>query len=284
MASTSSLPLASASIAAALLVYLLLSRSRRAPIAPIVLPPKEAANGVLRDFVVERVLRRRGALHIFETLPPKHTALVIIDMQHTFLDAGAAVEVPLARGTVGNINALARAVRDRGGRVVWIAHANTVLGAGDNDWAAFRCHFVSGVHRKRYVESLSPGARGQRIWSELMVDKADIVLQKNRYSALIGGSSQLERVLRSADLTTVLLAGCKTDVCVESTGRDAMMLDFGAVIVEDCCAALTHEEHRDACETFVQQFGDVMSSAEVVAALDRGAADCSVTRPRSAIA
>ena len=85
MASTCSLPLASASIAAALLVYLLLSRSRRAPIAPIVLPPKEAANGVLRDFVVERVLRRRGALHIFETLPPKHTALVIIDMQRDFV-------------------------------------------------------------------------------------------------------------------------------------------------------------------------------------------------------
>ena len=106
----------------------------------------------------------------------------------------------------------------------------------------------------------------------------------SRYSALISGASQLERLCRSAQLTTLLLAGVKTDVCVESTGRDAMMLDFHAVVVDDCCASLSVEEHREACETFVQQFGDVMSSAEAVAALDRGARMPEKTTPTSAIA
>ena len=113
--------------------------------------------------------------------------------------------------------------------------------------------------------------------------QGDLVLQKNRYSALVGGSSQLERVCRSANLTTILLAGVKTDVCVESTGCDAMMLDFHCVVVDDCCASLSTDEHRESCETFIQQFGDVMTSAEVVAALDRGAALGAVT-PKSAVA
>ena len=274
-------------VAAALVLAHVLQRKKKPspPVATVVTPPKEAANGVLRPFVVERVMKRRGSLHIFDTLPPRHTAFVIVDMQRTFLDVGAAVEVPLARNIVGSINAMARAVRERGGRVIWIAHANNRLGHGDNDWAAFRCHFVAGDKRERYVASLSPGADGQQIWPELEVqpEAGDLVLTKNRYSALISGSSQLERVLRSAGLTTLLLAGTKTDVCVESTGRDAMMLDFPSVIVEDCCASLTHEEHREACETFVQQFGDVMSSGEAVAALDRGAEHPSLTTPKSAI-
>lgn len=63
-----------------------------------------------------------------------------------------------------------------------------------------------------------------------------------------------------------------------------MMLDFDVVIVEDCCASLSREEHRDACETFLQcvlsrgilnftrrQFGDVMTSGEVAEALEKGA-------------
>ena len=68
---------------------------------------------------------------------------------------------------------------------------------------------------------------------------------KNRYSALIPGSSPLERVLRGMGIDTILVAGTKTNVCCESTARDAMMLDFKVVLVEDCCAALSDDEHRE---------------------------------------
>lgn len=90
---------------------------------------------------------------------------------------------------------------------------------------------------------------------------------KNRYSALIPGSSQLERILRGMGIDTILIAGTKTNVCCESTARDAMMLDFKTVMVEDCCAALSDDEHRAALENMIQQFGDVMTSKETVARL-----------------
>jgi ureidoacrylate peracid hydrolase len=71
-------------------------------------------------------------------------------------------------------------------------------------------------------------------------------------------------VLRNLGADTVLVAGTKTNVCCDSTARDAMMLDFKSVLVSDCCAALSDDEHLAALETFIQQFGDVMTADEVL--------------------
>jgi ureidoacrylate peracid hydrolase len=91
---------------------------------------------------------------------------------------------------------------------------------------------------------------------------------KNRYSALISGSSNLERILRSMKIDTLLIAGTKTNVCCESTARDAMMLDFKTVMLSDCCAALSDDEHRATLETFIQQFGDVLTGDEALALMN----------------
>jgi nicotinamidase-related amidase len=102
----------------------------------------------------------------------------------------------------------------------------------------------------------------------MQVDPADVLLMKNRYSALIPGSSALERVLRSLGIENVLVAGTKTNVCCDSTARDAMMLDFKSVMLSDCCAALSDDEHLGSLETFIQQFGDVMTADEALARLE----------------
>ena len=117
------------------------------------------------------------------------------------------------------------------------------------------------------IASLQPGGEGQQIWHTLDVHADDITIQKNRYSALIPGSSSLERVLRGYGIENVLVAGTKTNVCCEVTGRDAMMLDFNVVMVSDCLAALSDDEHRASLETFIQQFGDVMDHNEVLVVL-----------------
>jgi ureidoacrylate peracid hydrolase len=116
---------------------------------------------------------------------------------------------------------------------------------------------------------LDPGAVGQRVWRDLRIAEDDLHVVKNRYSALVPGSSQLERVLRSRGLRNLLITGTKTNVCCEATGRDAMMMDFRVVMVSDCLAALSDEEHQASLETFIQQFGDVMNSEEVLAVLRR---------------
>ena len=216
----------------------------------------------IRQQIIDRVLARRGTLHIHNQIDAARTAVIVIDMQGTFCAEGGPAEVPLSRRIVAPINRLNRIVRHAGGQVIWVNHANASTAAG-SDWAGFFDHFVASEVRARTIQSLAPGGEGQRIWQGLDVEEADIQLLKNRYSALIPGSSALERVLRSHSIDTLLITGTKTNVCCESTARDAMMMDFKVVMVSDATAALSDDEHRAALETIIQQFGDVYTVDEI---------------------
>jgi ureidoacrylate peracid hydrolase len=217
----------------------------------------------IRQEIIDRVVKRAGRLHWFDHIDARRTALLVIDMQTAFVAPGAPAEVPMARAIVSSINRLARELRARAVPVIWVVHANTAAGPGGRtDWEVFFDHVVSSDTRARTVEALAPGR--QTIWHELERDASDIAVIKNRYSALIPGSSQLERILRNLGVDTLLIAGTKTNVCCESTARDAMMLDFKVVLVSDCCAALSDEEHRATLEVVIQQFGDVLTGAEAV--------------------
>ena len=218
-------------------------------------------NVKIRPHIIERVTARRGKSSWFESLDRKRTALVVIDMQSTFCEQGAAAEVPLSRSIVPNINSLSTRLRTMGVPIFWVLHANTHLGER-SDWELFFNHVVADDVRSRTINSLLPGK--QSVWPELLTSQEDVLLLKNRYSAFISGSSGLESMLRNYGIDTILIAGTKTNVCCESTGRDAMMLDFKVVMVSDCCAALSDEEHLATLETFIQQFGDVMTWQDVI--------------------
>lgn len=207
------------------------------------------------------MLARRGRAQWFDRLDPARTALLVIDMQTAFCAPGAPAEVPLSRSIVPPINRMTRTLRQLGCPVIWVVHANTSKN-GRSDWELFFNHVVGDDVRARTMEGLSPG--NQTLWGDLEVASSDHTVIKNCYSALIAGSSQLERLLRSLGIDTVLIAGTKTNVCCESTARDAMMLDFKVVLLSDCCAALSDDEHRAALENIFQQFGDVSTAEEAV--------------------
>jgi ureidoacrylate peracid hydrolase len=221
----------------------------------------------IRQHIVDRVMARRGRYHIHDRLDAARTALVVIDMINMFVAPGAAAEVPASRGIVDNINRLTAGLRDPGVRIVWVT--SPIMSNGtDSEWNMLFDLIVADDMRERTMRASLPGSEGQALWPGLDVEDGDFHVPKNRYSALIGGSSPLERLLRSLGIDTVLIAGTKTNVCCESTARNAMMLDFKVVMVEDCNAALSDEEHQAALETIIQQFGDVMTAAQTLAALD----------------
>jgi ureidoacrylate peracid hydrolase len=109
----------------------------------------------------------------------------------------------------------------------------------------------------------------QKLWTELSFSKEDLKVSKNRYSALIAGSSPLEKILKERGVDTLLVAGTKTNVCCECTARDAMMLDYKVVMLSDCTAALSDEEHLATLENMIQQFGDVRTADEALSLFDR---------------
>ena len=210
------------------------------------------------DAILQARQERIDALH---TCVPGQTALLVIDMQDTFCAPGSPAEVPVSREIVEPINDLTRRLRPLGAKVIWVLHANTRSG-DRSDWEMFFDHIVADDVKLRTIDSLLPGR--QAVWSGLEQGNGDVTVFKNRYSALIHDSSQLEPMLRNFGIDTLLIAGTKTNICCEATARDAMMLDFRSVIVSDCCAALSDDEHLATLETFIQQFGDVMTADEVI--------------------
>ena len=219
----------------------------------------------IRPAIVERVLARRGRLHLYDSLDPKRTALLVIDMQNAFVAPGAPIEVPAARAIVAPINRLTAVLRKRGVPVIWVLHENQ----GDGrDWAGFFDAFVAPGRRAEAAAALARGAELQKLYPALETAPGDLRVAKNRYSALISGSSSLEKTLKEKAIDTLLIAGTKTNVCVECTARDAMMLDYKVALISDCTAALSDDEHRATLENVIQQFGDVLTVSEALALLE----------------
>jgi ureidoacrylate peracid hydrolase len=214
----------------------------------------------IRPEIVQRVLARRGRLHLHDALDATKTALLVIDMQSAFVAPGAPIEVPAARGIVAGINRLAAGLRRRGVPVIWVLHENA---AGGADWQGFFEVFVRPENRARAAQALAPGSPLAELSPELVVQPGDLRMTKNRYSAFINNEA-FSRLLRGRGIDTLLIAGTKTNVCCESTARDAMMLDYKVVLLSDCTAALSDEEHRATLENVIQQFGDVLTADEAL--------------------
>lgn len=224
-------------------------------------------NVTVRQEIVDRVLARRGRYHLYDSLDPSETAFVVIDMQNMFCEPGAPAEVPASRGICDNINRMAEEVRELGGVVIWVTSASTFAN-GKSDWESFLRTFVQEDVQERTAKAMEPDGHGEQIWKDLNPDEAtDLFVRKNRYSCLTPGASMLQSVLQSHRIRNVMIAGTKTNICCESTTRDAMQLDYSVVMVEDCNAALSDDEHRAALENVIQQFGDVMTTDEAIAAL-----------------
>ena len=210
--------------------------------------------------IIERVRARRGRLHPFDRLSPMRTALVVSDMQNAFCAPGAAIEVPVARSIVPNINRLAAAVRSTGGLVVWIQ----MTIKDEADWPVFLSALVDAGNSARILAELGPGSEGHKLWPECEARPADLVVPKNRFSAFLPSACDLSATLKSRGVETVLIAGTLTNVCSESSARDAAMQDFQVTLVSDANAARSDGEHVATLVTFIQSFGDVRSTDELI--------------------
>jgi ureidoacrylate peracid hydrolase len=210
--------------------------------------------------LVAAAAARRGRPHVYETFEARRTALVVIDLQRAFMEKGAPSEVPQAREIVPTINTLAARLRAAGGTVVFV---QATFEAGG--WPNFFDHMVAPELSQRILDALQQGADLHRLWPELEVQSVDVVVPKYRLSAFLPGTSTLPAILRGRGIDTVLIAGCMTNVCCDTSARDAVMTDFRTVMVADCCAARTDEAHLAALATFLQAFGDVRDSSEMMA-------------------
>ena len=143
------------------------------------------------DYVIERIIAKRGKLSVFDRFDPDKTALVVIDMQNFFV-----AEVETARSICPNINRLAERVRQLGGVVAWVLLTVADKMDGPSKWPIYHDHFFTPAKMKAHKDGLTEGSEGHKMYPELVVEDDDIVTRKSRFSAFIQGASDLDERLK----------------------------------------------------------------------------------------
>ena len=147
-----------------------------------------------------------------------------------------------------------------GGKVVWV---QMTLNDQEDSWSVF----FEGERRREAFKEMQRGSHGHALHRDLDVKADDLVIEKRRYSAFIQGSSNIDQILRGFGIDTVLITGTLTNVCCESSARDAMMLNYKIVFVSDANAALSDAEHNASLGTILRVFGDVATTDETISRL-----------------
>lgn len=221
--------------------------------------------------LVQRILQRRGRLHAFESFDAPRCALLVVDMQNSFVRQGAGhAWVPGAAATCAAIEAVAQGLRAAGGVVVWVL--NTFTEESVQSWSHFHEELSTPAGFAVRSEAMRAGGSGHALYADLQAQPQDLLVLKTRYSAFIQGASDLHAQLQVRGIDTVLVAGTATNVCCECTARDAMMLNYRTVMVSDGCSAYTEKEHAASLDSFMLHFGDVQTSAQLTSVLPRASA------------
>lgn len=204
---------------------------------------------------------RRGRRHAFEYLDPGRTALIVIDMIPFFV-AGS----PYCRGIIPNIATLAASLRATRGVIAWVLPTATDV---ISDVAR---EFYGPEIAATYNGSAGAGPLRDRLWPEFEVHPGDLLVEKSAASAFFPGRSPLPELLAARSVNTVLITGTVTNVCCESSARDAKTLGYRVIMVADANAGVSDECHNATLHTIYRSFGDVRPTCEVLELIERGAA------------
>ena len=217
---------------------------------------------VEHDWLIEereylRQEERRGNRHAFTSLDPTRTALVVVDLVAFFID-----ENDYARGIVARVNQLADALRRAGGTVAWVVPA---------PWepSAMKTELLGPRIEELYRHSGGTGTPRERVWAELATDDTDMYVEKTASSAFFPGRCPLHELLQHRGIDTVLITGTLANVCCEATARDASTLDYRTIMVADANAARRDQDLNATLHTIYRSYGDVRSTADLVALIDR---------------
>lgn len=210
----------------------------------------------IEDREYARQEERRGRRHAFETLEPARTALVVIDMVPFFVRGSS-----YCLGIVPNIRRIASALRGAGGTVAWVLPATA-------DRVVVSEEFFGPEMAAVFRRSSGDGPPADRIWEGFEVGPDDLLAEKTAFSAFFPGSCPLPSLLGERGITTVLITGTVTNVCCESSARDASALGHRVIMVADANAALRDQDHNATLHTIYRSFGDVRPTTEVIALIE----------------
>ena len=195
-------------------------------------------------------------------LEPARTALLVIDIQNTYLDVAddpleaerwAPFRERMNNSVIPNTARLIADCRARGVEVIFARIACLTSDGRDRSLSQKKPGFNYLLLPKEREDS--------QLVPELTPEEDDIVVLKTTDSALTG--TNLRLLLRNMEISDVIVAGIFTDQCVSSTVRSLADESFGVVVVEDCCAAATDELHLNELRSINMIYCHVAQSEDV---------------------
>jgi ureidoacrylate peracid hydrolase len=210
----------------------------------------------------------------------EQTALVVVDMQNAFCSPGGLFDTmgkldeAKVQPVVRNIQKVIIAARGAGLKVVYLrmGYRPDLADAGGpespNYWKEGS---LVAAHQNPELSSrvLVEGSRDWQIIDELKPRQEDIIVNKNRYSGF--PNTALDAILKTHHLKYLLFSGLFTNICVESTLRDAYFLEYFPLLLSDCCGNMGPDCTQEATLWAVEHvFGWVTDSASLLFALECG--------------
>ncbi len=202
---------------------------------------------------------------------PERTALLNIDLQNCFVE-GSPIAAPDGLVILERVNRLAAACRDTG---ILVIHASIVTrpdGSNLGVLGQFSPPAREGIlHKDRHSAALHSG---------LKIDPGDILLEKPRFGAFYG--TDLELILRQRGIDTLIISGVATNVCCETTAREAAVRDFKVFFLSDGTATAdmngvpAAELQRVTCATLGFLFARVLTVNEMIAKIEGRARSAAV--------
>jgi nicotinamidase-related amidase len=202
-----------------------------------------------------------------ELVDPAHTALIMVDMQCDFIEpdglfAAQGINLSMYARSRPRLVELLTAARATGTLVLHLQ--NTALPARMSDspsYIRFNLRMHAAARRDgpplRYT---LPGTPGHEFAREFAPLPQELVVRKYRSSGFWG--TNLDMLLRSNGIKTVVFGGCTTEGCVESTARDAMFNDYYVVIAADCVASDDSAQHEASMLLMSHRF-DIATGVDI---------------------
>jgi nicotinamidase-related amidase len=179
---------------------------------------------------------------------PARSALLVIDMQNVFADPDGSTYLPMSASAGERLAGLVEACRLAGVPVVFTRHVHQDPQQDGGAMARWwRSLILEGSRDAEIVEALTP-REGER------------VITKCRYSAFAG--TPLEMVLRSMGIEDVIIGGVMTNLCCETTARDAFVRDFNVFFLADGTATVSESLHHATLGNIAYGFGRVLGCSD----------------------